>query len=600
MATFYCDLYAGNDANDGLTPATPKLTINAATALVTTYSDDVRVRGIDNLYTDIGEWRWINETKTVTRSGNYTGVTVANEYIFKTVNGNTPPQLYKVGSIAYDSGTDITTITLTFSNTNYRYWDIVQDETVSTSKLSSTPTVAIQNTNKNGYISGSGISAIRSQISGGWDSGYTTQNSFTVVANTTGVFFQTQKNNWEVNRFIAIGYSGFMNGYDFLIKDCSLVYFVGDAMRNSRPYCLNSFFNHFHTGYPIFNDIGGGLIKDCIAYNHYGTQYYWGMVRPNGACTFENTRFANHSPNNSPIFGQQNLGHGFYLNGCTVICRNTATYGAFHCNYGDFYGYLKDCNLEFNFNCNYVLYASGCTFKYVGTTANAQVVAGTYHNETYATREAPTFYKNTFNLNSVSTNNYIDMRGIFYENTGITFSTSQKFNADGFLLYTNENLNYFTPIGSVRSGVKYYNNYNQIVFTTTGNTKYFQYGFAQLSNDYYSGKTGGTNSIKLGVCTKSAVCDFTTTDFIINKSTAYNLSFYAKGSGSYTLHWNIYNRGEFLYSWQTQAINASTWTNITKAIAASDWNMSGTATLVIRIPSQAKGTYALIDYIQLT
>jgi hypothetical protein len=212
MATFYLDFYNGNNANNGTTPSTPKLTLSAAGALTSAATDEIRVRGVDSLFTAVGNATWTDESNSVIMTGDTTGSISVGDYICKTIvaSGNTVPQLHRVSAISYAAGTNLTTITLT-NTTNCYYYGTT--ETVSTSKIDLTQTMALQAAlTKNSPITGTANSwdRIGVMISGGWNSGYTSQNSFTLVYNTANASSFCVLNNsttarlyWEFSRMIV-------------------------------------------------------------------------------------------------------------------------------------------------------------------------------------------------------------------------------------------------------------------------------------------------------------------------------------------------------------------------------------------------------------
>lgn len=589
MAIFYCDLYGGgSDANDGLTPSTPKATINGVTALVTAATDICKIRGRDSMLTDIGTWSWTNFTNTVIYyGGDKTADVPAGTYICKTValTGTTVPLIWRVASSAYADGN--TTVTLTFQNTTTQkyYGGVNGTESVPTSKINLAGATISQQISKNGFLSGTAsdlTGRVLSTISGGWDSGYTTQNTYTLL-NSNVPYFTSSRNNWKISKFVFIATNDniYNSGANLTAEYISTAYSNGESVyiNGANCYC----YRVYQT--TSVEDIAFGdyrtTAKECIflCSRNSGTGQFAGVI-------------------NDSIIGFN------YNTILTSTVINTAINTTF----------LNINNPFFN---SQVVNATGCTFIMKGTTNNLSTGA-------LATQKS---YVNCyFDLNSEATGRYVG--GLFYPYSSGIWSTNS--GATGQTTYFNDMNGTFKSTDFVNlkiatvptmTAFKFYNlnggdygfsgitslTYNPFIFIEykpTGNDLYSQYGYTTLSTDYYTGKTGttgATNSILHVVNTNNAECDFSNVDFVIDKSNSYNLSFYAKGSGSYTLNWNIFNGGEYIYSsWQTQSITAGGWQQITKVISASDWKMSGTATLVIRIPNQAKGTYALIDYIQLT
>lgn len=597
MATFYCDLVDGNDAWAGTGTTTPKKTINAVTALVSAYTDEIKVRGMDSLFIDIGSWTWTDGGRTVTRSGNYTGSIAANDYICKTIvaSGTTVPEIYKVSTVAYAAGTDITTITLLL-NATYNYY-VGTTETVATSKLVLPTAIAAQTINKNGFVNGTATDVTGRQltkITGGWNSGFTAQETWTFLYGTANNLFSfNNKTYWELSKFIIITTGAIAirrHNYNAIVN-CFAGWNSGVCMDNTAIYhlCYNLVIigsNETSINYVDDKD----TFNYCKIINQRGQNY--------NLISSASGSFANRCIINNSTFGLVN--RGSVINGNYYTCTNS-----------------RFININWSSLINGLFQDyTNCIFEDMGTVALTIGINGSFNNCTFDINRnritgvvsgniTPFNTTNTFLNNSGATGQfcYLNINGIVYNTTrfklysALTTSNLKWYNTN------NEDLG----VGDFTSSVYQDFTSNNIIYNyTTGTTKnaiLSKYGYTTLSDDYYTGKTGttgATNSVLHVVSTNNAACDFTSVDFVINKSNSYNLSFYAKGSGSYTLHWNILNGGQYLYAWQTQAITSGAWQQITKAISASDWKMSGTATLVIRIPSQAKGTYAIIDYIQLT
>lgn len=584
MAIKYLDLYDGNDANDGLTASTPKKTLNAATALVGSVVDEVRVRGKDDLFVDIGNWTWTNESIYVVFTGaDKTADVPAGTYICKTIisSGNTIPHIYRVSSVAYEGGD--TTITLFIDSNNYYY--IGDTETVATSKLSIPAAMPQQTYNKNGYYTGTltdYTGRTFNTITGGWDSGYTTQNGFTAIYGTSNyILSHNNKSYWNMSRIIYITTSN--NG-------------INDYRYNTYT---DSFLGSF------YHNNGGSIYINDADYKYSNNIVFFGQTNGRDLSKFVNCFW---------IYGANLLtsGSGNILENCTG-----ATTAINYLSTANNFINCKFISLNKNLVGNYTSNFTGCTFQDIGATANINIpINGNVVNCTFdMNRNRTTGYISgdiypittySFTNNSGATGQYMrhNISGILKTTR---FKLWQGANTIKNLIWYNINNEDLGLSDFTANSLYDYETNNVIYNYTTGITKnalLSKYGYTILSDDYYTGKTGttgATNSVLHVVTTNNAACDFSNVDFVINKSNSYNLSFYAKGSGSYTLNWNILNGGEYVFSsWQTQAITAGAWQQITKAISASDWKMSGTATLVIRIPSQAKGTYALIDYIQLT
>lgn len=606
MAIYYCDLISGNDANDGLTPSTPKLTLNAATALVAAATDEVKVCGyeLSNFEVGIGNWTWIDGGNTITISGDSSSSVNAGDFVWKTVvlSGETVPEFYRVKTVAYAAGTNTTTITFYFYNTTYNHYYGVS-ETVATSKITPTAYNTAQTINKNGYLSGSATDLTGrtiTQITGGWDSGFTYQ-SYTVIYRTTnGIAINlNSKTYWDISRFAFLS----------SVTNTPSIYYFNNSNYNNYRYISMAYSYRSTTGEIRYN-----YWYKVICTDSYGKCLDGNATYPN---LFNECKMLNVGSDD--FFGSThqltiiNSVIGYNISGKRLFANSTS--GRVDC--------INSIIRTYN-TTNYISsYAgsvnfTGCTFQDYGTTANVNHNAyGNYINNIF-----------DWNLNRTTAyvygNTYPYAAYYFIGNSGAT-GQYMRHSLNG-VLHNNHRFKLWQGTTTFNN-LKWYNTYdedlgmddytanntydwqsNNVIYNyttgTTKNARLSKYGYTILSDDYYTGKTGttgATNSILHIVSTNNAACDFSNVDFVIDKSTAYSLSFYAKGSGSYTLNWNVLNGGEFIYSsWQTQAITAGGWQQITKAISASDWKMSGTATLIIRIPSQAKGTYALIDYIQLT
>ncbi len=239
MAVFYLDLIAGNNANDGLSAAAPKLSLTNATALVTSVSDEIRVRGTDTLYSNLsGTWTWTNGSNTVRYTGaDKTAEIAAGEYICKTTSGL--PKLYLVASRSYTGGNTDVILTNT-TNCTYRG----STETVATSKLVMSAVIALQTLGRNGQTSGTAASWTRvdTKISGGWDAAYTAQTSYTLIRNTANTSVYSVLNNeatarqyWDMQKFIIFNSNQYFNQYNTYChySDCAFINVAnGSAARN--------------------------------------------------------------------------------------------------------------------------------------------------------------------------------------------------------------------------------------------------------------------------------------------------------------------------------------------------------------------------------
>jgi len=614
MATFYCDIYAGNDSNDGLTTSTPKLTINAATALVTAATDVVKCRGYDNLFTDIGSWTWTDETMTIVYVGaDKRAELAANDYICKTVvlSGSVMPEIYRIKTVTYTGGNTIATI----YGTSPYHMVKTTTETVATSKITLPSTMATQTVGKNGYLSGSASDLegrVITTLSGGWNSDYTAQTTFTLWYSSTASvgFLSITRSYWLVERFIACGGGGVLsiNGSTCTCKDCSASY-VGNnlySLNNAYSYIKNCIGIQANTN-NIFGDNDtiikdskliinrsnifqvGNLAENCVFAYANNTE----LISANGSYKqdFINCQF--HNVNNKIFFKSLMYTGAFNCTGCTFTDIGTAS-GLYFTNYAGMgntatgaYGNLVNCVFDLNRNR---------TTGHIKGWYQPQIGFGIFMGISADKGIAGTM----LGCSGITSDNKVglDINGIV-DNTMIRnakMHSGENTHAN-LIIYNTENDDFeISGYGYNANGIS-----DTILYEATGNTRFCQYGFQQISSDYYTGKTSGTTALKLQVTYKSADCIFDTVNFIVNTAvTGYTLSFYAKASGSYTLEYNLWNGNDYIWStWKTASVNTD-YQNFNQAITPSDLNQNGTARLDFRIPSQAKGTYALIDYIQLT
>lgn len=584
MTIYYLDLVNGNDSSDGLTTSTPKKTLNAITALPTAVTDEVKVRGMDSLLTNIGNWTWTDESRVVTASGDLTASVAANDYICKTVDvsGTVVPEIYKVNTVVFSGG--ITTITLLLTTTYNAYYGTT--ETVATSKLVLPTAIATQLINKNGFYSGTlddYANRVFTKITGGWNSDYTSQSTYTFLYGTVNNLFNfSAKLYWELSKFIvitttntSIALANYSN-----VKNTFSGWGTTSAFGGAQYVYLNNVIG-IGSNSSICGNLQNGLMEYSKMLNSRGSH-----VMADFSISANNCVFAYPSSNVSKLFSNTNAltmiststmkTNGSYwatallyvFDNCTLIDTSTATGQLQYIQ-----GLVKNCSISINKN------RSDCSL-YNGLLGTVYE----FYNNTVPNGENPAL---------------VDLDAIIYNCTG--FKLRGNCNFSNLKWYNNNNedigLSDYIATSTTRflDAVIYSSNSG-----TTANAKLEKKGYTTLSTEYYPSKSGGTNSIKHVVSDANKIVDFYGVEFVINKNNGYNLSFYTKGTST-TLSYNIFNGGEFIFSsWETATINNTGWTQATKSIISSDWNMSGTAQLVIRLTNEDKDAYALIDYISLT
>jgi hypothetical protein len=583
MATFYLDIYDGNDANDGLTVDTPKKTLSAASNLVTAYTDEIKVRGKDDLYSDVGSWRWINRSLTLEYIGaDKTGDVPAGTHICKTVTGNSNPEVYKVASVAYDSGTTATTITLVGTAESHVYLGTTEE--VPTSKINLPSNIVNQVFAKDGVTGGTSVTDYTGRIfpivSGGWSSGYTSQTSKTIMYNSSTSIYAigdtTGRKYWHIKDFLILGYIASFRTFTYMNhSNCVYGWTLGNATSlmgmasNYYGYITNCFINGSYAGLlgagtfyrmtntkalnagisadaGIMSSGGSNDVIDCILGFQKGTTSSTKVITGNALSSiYDNEFYTKDSP----------------------FCGSTTMLGIF----------------------------TGNTFTDIGTTDDQKSVA-------FANGSIVTDNVFILNLNKTGCGLGNSCSGLIKYNTGLQFAPNS--NAGQYLnLYNsnNEDFKIDNITGATSVVINGFNlSNNSVIYEATGNTRLTQYGYMKTGSDGYG---SSTSSLKLHVQSSQASCDFTTVDFIIDVTKSYDLTYWIKANTGLTMNLNIYNGGAFVKdTWVSSAVTTS-YTQHTINFASADWNtpvnMDGTATLVYRIPNMPKGTIVTLSNIKL-
>ena len=271
MAIYYADLVNGDDSNDGQTITTPKKTLDAATQLLSTTDDEVRVRGTDDYYVSIGNWTWTKDSANITATGDKTGDVSANETIYK---ANDQHKIgYYVYSVSYDSGSNTTIIVLKFKTGTYMF----DSETVEVRKFNTSSSSAVsagQSISVNGPTpteTEDWSSRETAVISGGWNSDYTDNSTgYTLFAGFPSIAIQNNsKYYYEYRRFAFAGDHSYAidKPHHVQVKDCishGLVYPIHNC-----NYTLISGFTASGQGHSEYLLYYGGhnAVVDCYLSN---------------------------------------------------------------------------------------------------------------------------------------------------------------------------------------------------------------------------------------------------------------------------------------------------------------------------------------------
>ena len=598
MAIYYCDLYSGNDSNDGLTTATPKLTIANVCTLVTTFGDEIRVRGVDSvLGNSLGNGTWTQNSFDVTFPGDITSSISVGDYFYKSTEAS-PPNLYKVGAVSYSDPT--TTITITTANDAVGGEYLGDSETVSCYVLLNSDvtghTVAPLALGVNGKYSGAGYSfdRIDTSISGGWNSDYTVQDSYTICYNTSLTAYCFASNNfngnrsyWSWSKFISIGYRyGIYKSYYSHVTDC----FFG--------------WNGYHTSYftynysvwrnVIFADCANILARSMLNVKSINCLFRntpVNNINCSGPCVFENCKI--YSIGTECV----ELNNSIFING-DIRCKND--------NQSVFYNsvngaYIKDCSVGyFPDSPSDELYLFN-TVSYSNNGVGMSIMENIYP---YSTNDGKFSIWNNVSGNICLTNPDVSIavKGTSFGGLNLT---SDKIDLSNYSNYA------FVPTGSnwayineflqdIDTSAYTYAPFLKSYVTSNDGTKIlYGTGIGEITNNAYDGSTAfkytSTGTIQYAQCAGT----FDPIMFKIKKDTEYDLSFYIKGNTTYTLYYNIFNGGRAIWkAWKPISVT-TTYTEKSTTISVSDWNNDGDAALVFEWSNSSRDEFYL-DKISLT
>ena len=544
MAIYYLDVYNGNDSDNGLTISTPKLSMYSVTGLLSSESDEIRVRGFDNHSTSsLGNIWWIKGTTSLTGSTDMTGSLSVGDYIYKSTD--TTPSPYKITGLNFTGG--VMTIGINVY-TGYYYGS---DTVFCGVKKLNLPGSEQPNQipSKAGYTSG-GTYGYKTVVSGGWNSNYTSNtNGYTTLYENgaSGLRIYCQNGGgYEFKNFILIGGgrslwdiqgsnwtnivgicwgSGMWNAYYGRITNCSFY-------KLSGPHSDGGFYTHSYNS----NFYGGENID-----MQSSTGNYW-----------ENCRITNI------LYWLQNANQSTYI-GCYIYYSGPY---AFH--WGNSSSFFSGCTYE---DCTtiwmYTQNAVAINNNLLGTSPrNLGIVNGRFINCGITTINTP------FNTNYESY--YITDKTI----SSFTYPTTN-------LLGTAPLLNY--PLVNITLK----DNVNNMIWYNLG-------ALTTQSGDTQS----GTTAMKIVQFTSSE-CTVGSCDFFVLSGTSYQIKFYTKSSNNQNYSWNLYYFDSELYStWKTGSTTSTGWTEVTYNIDGSLFTANGSIRLFFRMTS-GSGHYLLVSNISL-
>lgn len=618
MAIYYLDLLNGLDANNGLTAGTPKKTLNAACALVTAVTDEVRVRGTDGLYTDLsGTWTWTKGSNNVVCTGaDYTAQAPAGTWICKKTTG--VPHFYLVASITYAGGN--TTIVLTAGGNSSTYQG--STETIATSKLVVTASTGAQILGKNGFQTGTAASwnRVDTLITGGWDATYTSQTSLTLLYNTTsnsGSVVNSDSNTrlyWHLQRFVIFNQNQYynINTQYCHYTDCSIIgRAAGRYMINIDTWSIynNCYFYQNATSasyYAIYQDVYSKFI-DCTFHSNTATPISYLCNNNN----FTTTKF-----NNSIIANQLD-----YFYNCEFNIVNQAITLSVQQMSGNTFqattGLLSITSANNLSGINYSGTTAGIRIsapslvgcKISGTTYTLdnrsavvnQVFSGNTIKAsglvTFLNQQAPISHQQPMVVDNVWKNAVVNnSKGYFRNNAGLKLPTSAQLYPDTIIYDTTNEIDkskWSGFLGAYTGQQQYTPALSIPVIASSGNSILFNGGYLQLTDDAYSGSTALQYVNNINSATNSV---FRLVDFNVTSGATGYLSAWIRGNGV-TLDYNIMNDGKFIWNnWKTTLSN-NIYQNLRANISGSTFTKTGTATLWGRIPSKAAGTTISFDNI---
>lgn len=559
MAIFYCDFYNGSDSNNGTSSSTPKLSLSATTSLTTTATDEIRVRGYDNLSTNVGNIYWVNGSLSLTGSTDLTGSLSVGSYIYKSTD--TIPDIYKIQSLSFTGG--VMSITLVISNGYYEG----SNELCGVMKINLPGSQhTIQSCGIQGRYSGTESNCFArtgNTISGGWDSTFTTRTGYTMLYNTGNSTIFNSHNYWDISYFMVIGGGSlgfgnvqFSNPHHLVSSDCVGNYFY------AYMYISDCVFNNQKTNgrndidlSTIYNVISRGGSINFYRGTYNAFVYNSVMTNATSACV----QYIN-SITNSYLTMNNSTGTIFY--GINMAKNNT--FKIYNSNV-KLYDY---CVGEFINNKN--------VGSIVGkvNSSNGMFINSEYMNVSLPGLTTQIPYLEVYNGDSdfnnftLPTTKLISVSCGYYHQAAIFNS---EFDTGQITWYYNIPISFKNPENNIIL-------YDTCSVQTTGIT--------------YSGTTG----LKLKQYSSSFEAVAGTFDFYVITGLTYNYNFYIKSSNSQSFSYNWFNNKNNLYStWITGTTSSSTWTNITGSINQSLIVNGGILRLFIKFNSGTKHSVYISD-----
>lgn len=534
MAIYYCDLYEGSDSNNGLSGSTPKYSLSACTNLCTSVNDSIRVRGTDNMSTNIGAIWWINGTLTFTGTTNLSAGVKGGDFIYKSTDA--VPEGYYVGSTGWTGS--VFSIVIQVNNGYYEGVTELVDVMKINRPVNPIP-YSITVNNKDGYYSGSTTNVLArtgTTISGGWNSGFTERTGFTLVYNNNHIFSFNGKFYWDLSYFITLDTTGapvhFFQVSRSKIENCAGMSSDGNQGCHS---CVESLFRNFRLtsrgSQAIFNS------WTCYLDNTIFRGGDWCFFSSNGANVVINSQFSNQSSgvilnNTSGIF----IGNRFVMRTGAIHQQANRCYFSGNTFYNAGTSWITCYNNYSRFINNVFLPGSSRKMTALGQTE---------------------FINEGTNINDISTTAGYPSGPIFITESGSSTMTMPS----SYIMYP--------PAISAYDPFDLYELYDvdYSVAKLKGNNNIILYNTAsvQATGITYSGDTFGVTGqtgLKIYQYSSSYPARAGTIDMIVNSGTSYTLSFYVKSSNGQNFSWDYRYFGNYTNPvWITGTTSSSTWTN---------------------------------------
>lgn len=551
MAIYYLDLVSGNDGYNGTAPTSPKLTLSAATWLCQNAGDEIHVKfnvspskqyGCNNR----GPSNWTNNTSTVTCSTDYTGIIKAGAYIWKATD--IIPEMYKVASTNWDSGTSTFTMTLTFLVDNYQG----ATETVDFFTLNN-----LGSTSTNEYFS-------KDAPYSGSTTDWTARTGCTIIGG------YDLANMYGGGADQIVGFTYWLNSGVIAITSNSKKYWGLKNMIFNQPtkqVCL--MYNGTVENCSVIQTTGGFGVFNYSYMNNCSLSSLatnsWTVIPLSSYII--NTEFHNAT---SPVYGAGNTS----ISGCSF--KNL-----YYANNTAYYTTVSDSVIK---KCNTFSLSSRSNYYYNNIINNTTLASSGYFN---------VFRNNTLTGTTVSSddesvfiNTPVTLGGLGKKITLInstnTYSlpTAKLFNitsADSYLYdgMNNYKANIICPDASYNAVL-----YDNCAVQTTGVTN------------------SGTTSLKVTQYLNTAGAKAGLVEFFVTSGTSYNSSFWVMSSTGQTVEYMYYlNEVPLSTTWLSGTTSTSTWTNYTYTVPAV--SSSGVLKLYVRFLS-VSGSWIYVNYISLT